>query len=63
MSETTSDESVIAVLIERLEKQRLPCLLALKEKVNNVSVSILCHPYSCIPVDLCCSRRLFLTAL
>ena len=35
MSETTSDEGVIAVLIERLEKQRLPRLLALEEKVNN----------------------------
>ena len=35
MSETTSDEGVIAVIIERLEKQRLPRLLALEEKVNN----------------------------
>lgn len=35
MSETTSDEGVIAVLIERLERQRLPRLLALEEKVNN----------------------------
>ena len=35
MSETTSDEGVIAVLIERLEKQRLPRLLELEEKVNN----------------------------
>ena len=35
MSEATSDEGVIAVLIERLEKQRLPRLLALEEKVNN----------------------------
>ena len=35
MSETISDEVVIAVLIERLERQRLPRLLALEEKVNN----------------------------
>ena len=35
MSETTSDEGVIAVLIKRLEEQRLPRLLALEEKADN----------------------------
>jgi len=35
MSETTPDEGVIAVLIERLEQQRLPRLLALEEKAND----------------------------
>ena len=34
MSKLTEDEGVIAVLLERLEKYRLPRLLRLKEKVD-----------------------------
>jgi len=34
MSNSTGDEGLIEVLLERLEKQRLPRLLALKEKVD-----------------------------
>ena len=34
MSNSTDDEGLIEVLLERLEKQRLPRLLALKEKVD-----------------------------
>ena len=34
MSQSTLDAGLIATLLERLEKQRLPRLLALKEKVD-----------------------------
>jgi hypothetical protein len=34
MSNSTGDEGLIEVLLERLEKQRLPRLLAIKEKVD-----------------------------
>ena len=34
MSNSTTDAGLISVLMERLEKQRLPRLLALKEKVD-----------------------------
>ena len=34
MSDSTTDAGVITVLLDRLEKQRLPKLLALKEKVD-----------------------------
>ncbi|MCK5395202.1 MAG: hypothetical protein KAJ32_04380 [Gammaproteobacteria bacterium] len=34
MSESTTDAGLIEVLLERLEKQRLPRLLALKDKIN-----------------------------
>lgn len=34
MSDSTMDTGLIEVLLERLEKQRLPRLLALKEKVD-----------------------------
>ena len=34
MKKSTSDTGLIEVLLERLEKQRLPRLLALKEKVD-----------------------------
>jgi len=34
MSDPTMDEGLIEVLLERLEKQRLPRLLAIKEKVD-----------------------------
>jgi hypothetical protein len=35
MNDPTTDSGLIAVLMERLEKQRLPKLLALKEKVDS----------------------------
>ena len=35
MSDSTMDTGLIEVLLERLEKQRLPRLLTLKEKVDN----------------------------
>ena len=34
MTDPTMDEGLIEVLLERLEKQRLPRLLAIKEKVD-----------------------------
>ena len=34
MNDSTTDAGLIEVLLERLEKQRLPGLLALKEKVD-----------------------------
>jgi hypothetical protein len=34
MSETSKDAGVIQALVERLEKQRLPWALAIKEKVD-----------------------------
>jgi hypothetical protein len=34
MNESTLDAGLIATLLERLEKQRLPRLLAIKEKVD-----------------------------
>ena len=34
MNDSTTDAGLIGVLLERLEKQRLPRLLALKEKVD-----------------------------
>ncbi|TNF98207.1 MAG: hypothetical protein EP297_08695 [Gammaproteobacteria bacterium] len=35
MSEINKDEGVIAALLERFEKYRLPRMLAIKEKVDN----------------------------
>ena len=35
MSNSMDDEGIIEVLLERMEKQRLPRLLALKEKVDS----------------------------
>ena len=35
MNNSTTDAGLIEVLLERLEKQRLPRLLALKEKVDD----------------------------
>jgi len=35
MSDSPNDIGIIEVVIERLEKQRLPRLLALKDKVDN----------------------------
>jgi hypothetical protein len=35
MNDSSTDSGLIAVLMERLEKQRLPKLLALKEKVDS----------------------------
>ena len=34
MSDPTEDPGLIEVILERLEKQRLPGLLAIKEKVD-----------------------------
>ena len=38
MTDSTKDAGLIAVLMERLEKQRLPRALALKEKVDQGNV-------------------------
>ena len=35
MSEETEDQGIIQVVVDRLEKQRLPVALELLEKVNN----------------------------
>ncbi|MGD8629401.1 MAG: hypothetical protein PVH38_05800 [Gammaproteobacteria bacterium] len=35
MSEETEDQGIIQVVVDRLEKQRLPAALELLEKVNN----------------------------
>jgi hypothetical protein len=35
MNDSVDDEGIIEVLLERMEKQRLPRLLALKEKVDS----------------------------
>ena len=37
MNNSTMDAGLIEVLLERLEKQRLPRLLAIKEKVEGVT--------------------------